>query len=140
MSLLQNASSISSNKRISIDAIDNVNQLPDDMLSKILSELSTEEAIKTCVLSKQWGDTWKQVSNLCFDMRKTITINGIVLPQLLDRAANQKTEFFFFFFVNYNRGSFHFSLNIQSYKFKSVIDKRNFGLKDENCYIAFEDL
>ncbi|KAL9312149.1 putative F-box domain, leucine-rich repeat domain superfamily, F-box-like domain superfamily [Arabidopsis thaliana] len=98
MSLLQNASSISSNKRISIDAIDNVNQLPDDMLSKILSELSTEEAIKTCVLSKQWGDTWKQVSNLCFDMRKTITINGIVLPQLLDRAANQITEFFFFFF------------------------------------------
>ena len=97
MSLLQNASSISSNKRISIDAIDNVNQLPDDMLSKILSELSTEEAIKTCVLSKQWGDTWKQVSNLCFDMRKTITINGIVLPQLLDRAANQITEFFFFF-------------------------------------------
>ncbi|KAG7652157.1 putative F-box domain, leucine-rich repeat domain superfamily, F-box-like domain superfamily [Arabidopsis thaliana] len=92
MSLLQNASSISSNKRISIDAIDNVNQLPDDMLSKILSELSTEEAIKTCVLSKQWGDTWKQVSNLCFDMRKTITINGIVLPQLLDRAANQITE------------------------------------------------
>ncbi|CAE5964573.1 unnamed protein product [Arabidopsis arenosa] len=95
MSLLQNESSILSNQRVSIDAIDNADQickLPNDMLLKILSELSTEEAIKTCVLSKRWMDTWKEMSNLCFDMRKTITINGIVLPQLLDRAAQLMTQ------------------------------------------------
>lgn len=128
MSLLQNESSILSNIRVSIDAIDNADQickLPNDMLLKILSELSTEEAIKTCVLSKRWVDTWKEMSNLCFDMRKTITVNGIVLPQLLDRAAQLMTQVLFIS-----------SLKILSYNFQSLIDKKKrFGLKEENHYI-----
>lgn len=83
-----------------IDSDDRISKLSNDLLLKILSKLSTEEAIRTSVLSKRWEDAWKEISIIFFDMRKVITINGIVLPQLLDRAARLITKVLFYFFLN----------------------------------------
>lgn len=94
MSFSENIPSISSKKAIvhAIDDVDRISQLPNDLLLKILSELSTEEVIRTSILSKRWRDAWKKISTIFFDMRNVITINGIVLPKLLDRAAKLITE------------------------------------------------
>jgi hypothetical protein len=52
--------------------VDWISKLPDDVLLIILSRLSTEEAIRTSVVSKRWEHVWNQMSHLVFDMRKNI--------------------------------------------------------------------
>ncbi|XP_078152126.1 F-box protein At4g22280-like [Carex rostrata] len=42
--------------------------LPDDILPHILSFLSTKEAVKACILSKQWRHAWTYVPVLKFDI------------------------------------------------------------------------
>ncbi|KAG7628265.1 Leucine-rich repeat 2 [Arabidopsis thaliana x Arabidopsis arenosa] len=46
---------------------DRMNQLPEDLILRILSFLLTELVIATSVLSKQWRSLWKLVPNLEFD-------------------------------------------------------------------------
>ncbi|ESQ42778.1 hypothetical protein EUTSA_v10015709mg [Eutrema salsugineum] len=45
----------------------NINELPDDLLVKILSTLPTKDAVTTCLLSKRWESLWKNVARLEYD-------------------------------------------------------------------------
>ncbi|XP_019088408.1 PREDICTED: putative FBD-associated F-box protein At5g56430 [Camelina sativa] len=45
----------------------NINDLPNDLLVKILSSVPTKVAVSTCLLSKRWGSVWKLISKLDYD-------------------------------------------------------------------------
>ncbi|CAJ1978615.1 unnamed protein product [Sphenostylis stenocarpa] len=49
-----------------------INQLPDEVLSHIISSLSIDEAVRSSVISKRWGPLWKRASRLDFDNRHMI--------------------------------------------------------------------
>ncbi|VVA90269.1 unnamed protein product [Arabis nemorensis] len=57
-------------KQIRVEKIDQISKFHDDVLLKILSNLCTEDAIKTSVLSQRWKNVWKRVPCLIFDMKK----------------------------------------------------------------------
>lgn len=59
-------------KQIGVEKIDQISRLGDDVLLKILSNLCTEDAIKTSVLSQRWKNVWKRVPCLIFDMKKAL--------------------------------------------------------------------
>ncbi|VVA99369.1 unnamed protein product [Arabis nemorensis] len=59
-------------KRVIVENVDRISNLPDDVLLTILTSLFTEEAVKTCILSKRWEDVWKQLPFLKFDMKYTL--------------------------------------------------------------------
>ncbi|KAG2314792.1 hypothetical protein Bca52824_017914 [Brassica carinata] len=50
-----------------IDDHDRISKLPDVLLLMIVSKLSTEEAVRTSVLSSRWVDVWKCMSHLILD-------------------------------------------------------------------------
>ncbi|KAK9925063.1 hypothetical protein M0R45_033404 [Rubus argutus] len=45
-----------------------INELPDCILSSIVSLLRIEDAVGCCMISRQWRDLWKTRSNLEFDI------------------------------------------------------------------------
>ncbi|KAJ3684193.1 hypothetical protein LUZ61_013357 [Rhynchospora tenuis] len=49
------------------DRTDRISSLPDDVLVHVLSFLNTRDAVRTCVLSKRWRNTWTIVPILNFD-------------------------------------------------------------------------
>ncbi|CAN6978689.1 unnamed protein product [Brassica rapa subsp. trilocularis] len=55
-----------------IDDNDWISKLPDELLQLILSKLSTEEAVRTSLLSSRWEDVWKWRSHLVLDMNKVL--------------------------------------------------------------------
>ncbi|AEE36472.1 F-box and Leucine Rich Repeat domains containing protein [Arabidopsis thaliana] len=63
---------VSDDHSVKVKNVDWISKLPDDVLLIILSRLSTEEAIRTSVVSKRWEHVWNQMSHLVFDMRKNI--------------------------------------------------------------------
>ncbi|KAF3339783.1 F-box domain containing protein [Carex littledalei] len=50
------------------DAMDWFSSLPDEILPKILSFLSTKEAVQTCILSKRWRNAWTFLPVLKFSV------------------------------------------------------------------------
>ncbi|XP_078153716.1 F-box/LRR-repeat protein At4g14103-like [Carex rostrata] len=58
--------------------IDRISCLPDEILTYILSFLSTRNAVQTCILSKRWTNTWASVPVLEFD------IDEFVMPKTID--------------------------------------------------------
>lgn len=50
--------------------IDWISNLPDSVLAHILSFVSTEEAIHTCILSKRWKSVWASIPVMEFDFGK----------------------------------------------------------------------
>ncbi|XP_078152611.1 F-box/LRR-repeat protein At3g59210-like [Carex rostrata] len=51
-------------------AIDRISSLPDEILTCILSFLSTRNAVQTCILSKRWINTWASVPVLEFNIEE----------------------------------------------------------------------
>ncbi|XP_027060754.1 F-box/FBD/LRR-repeat protein At3g14710-like [Coffea arabica] len=49
---------------------DRISELPESVLSHILSRLPTEDAVRTSVLSRKWEYKWTSIHNLTFDDRK----------------------------------------------------------------------
>ncbi|KAJ3686972.1 hypothetical protein LUZ61_016136 [Rhynchospora tenuis] len=49
---------------------DRISSLPDCLIHLIMSFLTTQEAIQTCVLSKRWKNLWTTSPFLDFDLRK----------------------------------------------------------------------
>ncbi|KAK1668305.1 hypothetical protein QYE76_056464 [Lolium multiflorum] len=43
------------------DGEDRISALPDAILHEVLSFLSSQEAVRTCVLATRWRDVWKSV-------------------------------------------------------------------------------
>ncbi|KAH0854283.1 hypothetical protein HID58_083960 [Brassica napus] len=70
----RSSSSTSSPRKLQyhIDDHDWISKLPDELLQLILSKLSTEEAVRTSLLSSRWMDVWKWRSHLVLDMRKVL--------------------------------------------------------------------
>jgi len=92
-------------KRILIDPIDDrISKLPDDVLVMILASLSTEDALKTSVLSTRWKNVWKQVPYLHFDLLSATYESGLIAA-LSNSVAESITQV-----------SLHFSL-FCSYEF-----------------------
>ncbi|KAJ7948823.1 F-box protein [Quillaja saponaria] len=48
---------------------DVISNLPVEILSSIMCFLPTEDAVRTCVLSKKWISIWKSITNLHFEER-----------------------------------------------------------------------
>uniref|UniRef100_A0ACD5WWA7 Uncharacterized protein n=1 Tax=Avena sativa TaxID=4498 RepID=A0ACD5WWA7_AVESA len=42
-------------------AVDRIGALPDDVLRRVLSQLSSREAVHTCLLAQRWRDLWRSV-------------------------------------------------------------------------------
>ena len=59
-------------------AIDRISSLPDEILTYILSFLSTRNAVQTCILSKRWINTWTSVPVLEFEMKEFKSMPNIV--------------------------------------------------------------
>jgi len=60
---------------------DLVSELPDDILHRIISSLSIDEALRTSILSKRWIHLWKNAMHLDFDcthMIKTLSKIAII--------------------------------------------------------------
>uniref|UniRef100_A0A0D3DUP9 F-box domain-containing protein n=1 Tax=Brassica oleracea var. oleracea TaxID=109376 RepID=A0A0D3DUP9_BRAOL len=70
----RSSSSTSSPRKLQyhIDDHDWISKLPDELLQMIVSKLSTEEAVRTSLLSSRWMDVWKWRSHLVLDMRKVL--------------------------------------------------------------------
>lgn len=78
-----------------VNTDDYISKLSNDLLLEILSNLSTEEVIRTSVLAKRWVNVWKKTSHLCLDMRK-IAKATTLLPGVSHQAANSVTKVYFF--------------------------------------------
>ncbi|CAH2067942.1 unnamed protein product, partial [Thlaspi arvense] len=78
-------------------SVDWISKLPNDVLLMILSRLTTEEAVRTCVVSKRWEHVWKHMSHLVLDMRKII--NSREMLDVRHRVATLMTKV-----INNHRG------------------------------------
>ncbi|CAE5963263.1 unnamed protein product [Arabidopsis arenosa] len=79
-------------KRILIDSDDRISKLPDDVLVKILATMSTEDAVKTGVLSTRWKNVWKHVPYLHFDMLNAPLNKRRPLAPLSNHVAKSITK------------------------------------------------
>ncbi|CAN6889129.1 unnamed protein product [Brassica oleracea] len=55
-----------------VNDVDWISNLPDDVLLVILSRLSTQEAVRTSVMSKRWEHVWKHMPHLILDMTRIV--------------------------------------------------------------------
>ncbi|KAG7583205.1 F-box domain [Arabidopsis suecica] len=66
-------------QRIESEVEDRISQLPDPLLSQILNHLTTEEAVRSSVLSTRWRTLWLWVPNLEFSFSKFPSFNAFIL-------------------------------------------------------------
>ncbi|XP_023642224.1 F-box protein At1g80960 isoform X2 [Capsella rubella] len=94
----KSSSSSSSSSFVPIENVDWISTLPNDLLLVILSRLSTEEAVRTSVVSKRWEHVWKHMSHIALDMRKKVTSSNNTLD-VTKRVAPLMTKI-----INNHRG------------------------------------
>ncbi|XP_078179572.1 F-box/FBD/LRR-repeat protein At1g13570-like [Carex rostrata] len=62
-------------------SFDVFNNLPECMKEKILEYLPTKEAVRTCILSKEWEHTWCKIHNLYIDIEnKSSNSHAMIVP------------------------------------------------------------
>lgn len=71
---------------------DRISELPDSLLTHILSYLSTKDSVKTGVLSRRWELLWLKVSGLDLNTMDFLPYGGEALLSFMDR------------FLEFNRG------------------------------------
>ncbi|XP_019462894.1 PREDICTED: F-box protein At1g80960-like [Lupinus angustifolius] len=89
-SITHNSEAVRSNmdkEMRSDEKTDFTKSVPDDVLSYILSFLSIDEAVRSCILSKKWKNLWKNTSHIEFNSTKMIR----PLSQLLLSRESQTT-------------------------------------------------
>ncbi|KAG7590776.1 F-box domain [Arabidopsis suecica] len=87
-----------SSSSVPVENVDWISKLPNDLLLMILSRLSTDEAVRTSVVSKRWEHVWKHMSHLVLDMRKKIASSKYT-PEVSKRVATLMTKI-----INNHRG------------------------------------
>ncbi|KAJ0254903.1 F-box protein [Hirschfeldia incana] len=77
----RHSSSSSATRKLQHSIVDDdcISKLPDDLLRMILSELSSEEAVKTILLSSRWKDLWKRRPHFVLDMKRILDKTPIKL-------------------------------------------------------------
>ncbi|CAA7020012.1 unnamed protein product [Microthlaspi erraticum] len=82
-----------------VESVDWISKLPDDVLLMFLSRLSTEEAIRTSVVSRRWEHVWKHMTHLVLDMRKKKIMESNNELDFSNRVATLMTKV-----INNHRG------------------------------------
>lgn len=91
---------------LQVKDVDCISKLPDDVLLVILSRLSTEEAVRTSLVSKRWEHVWKHISHLVLNMSRIINSKEPIdgsnrVATLLTKVCSHIYIFFLFFsFLN----------------------------------------
>ncbi|CAH2067947.1 unnamed protein product [Thlaspi arvense] len=96
---MERSSSASSASCDPVESDDWISKLPDNVLLVILSRLSTEEAVRTGLVSKRWEHLWKHMSHLALDIRKKVIINSKDTRDVSNQVATLMTKI-----INNHRG------------------------------------
>ncbi|CAN7085883.1 unnamed protein product, partial [Brassica oleracea var. botrytis] len=105
--------------------VDWISKLPDDVLLVILSRLSTEEAVRSSIVSKRWEHVWKHISHLVLDMRRIINFKEPT--DVSNRVATLLTKI-----INNHRGHLE-SCVINHYSYQSVNGMLNIWIQALTC-------
>lgn len=105
--------------------VDCISKLPDDVLLVILSRLSTEEAVRTSLVSKRWEHVWKHISHLVLNMSRIINSKEPIDGS--NRVATLLTKI-----INNHRGHLE-SCVINHYTYQSVNGMVNTWVQALTC-------
>ncbi|CAN7000618.1 unnamed protein product [Brassica rapa subsp. trilocularis] len=108
-----------------VNEIDWISNLPDDVLLVILSRLSTEEAVRTSVMSKRWEHVWKHIPHLILDMTRIVNSKEPIYGS--NRVATLMTKI-----IDNHRGHLE-SCAIDHYSFQSVNGMLNTWIQALTC-------
>ncbi|WMV43321.1 hypothetical protein MTR67_036706 [Solanum verrucosum] len=84
-------------KKSTVDILDFITELPDDVRLEIISLLCIKDAVRTCVLSKKWLSLWTLLSKFTFTEKKLSTsIENYILfvDSVVSRALSPKVTTF----------------------------------------------
>jgi hypothetical protein len=98
-------------------AADRISELPDPILSHILSFLPTKLAATTSILSKRWKSVWHSVLTLDFDDETFKDFHSLTS------------------FMSSTMSSRDTKLPIHSFTFKCAMESSPYDLKDLNQYV-----
>ncbi|RHN70510.1 putative F-box domain, FBD domain, leucine-rich repeat domain, L domain-containing protein [Medicago truncatula] len=84
----------------SIPTVDRISDMPDSILSHILSFLPTKLAVTTTILSKRWKPVWRSVFTLDFDDKTFPDFNSFrrFVDLAMFRLRDKKTDIYSFTF------------------------------------------
>ncbi|KAL0724429.1 hypothetical protein Bca4012_039028 [Brassica carinata] len=105
--------------------VDWISKLPDDLLLVILSRLSTEEAVRSSLVSKRWENVWKHISHLVLDMSRIINFEEPT--DVSNRVATLLTKI-----INNHHGHLE-SCVINHYTYQSVNGMLNTWIQALTC-------
>ncbi|CAN7064118.1 unnamed protein product [Brassica oleracea var. botrytis] len=80
--------------RFVMSGVDRISELPESLLTQILSYLPTNQSVQTTVLSKRWENVWLSVPCLDFDLHSSVVPyhDNQVLFTFLDNLLNFSPE------------------------------------------------